>query len=169
VVLRLAASEGRLAAAARALRCAPAEVPAAAARVAEESQARRKEVEKLALVLAAAEAERLAVAGTGPVVARLEPPLSGAGTLRAVAQALASRGRVALLGGVEEGRAQLCFARPKGPGPHLGELLRDAAKLLGGKGGGSPDLAQGGGPEPGRLEEALGLALGMIGQREEWR
>lgn len=169
VVRALATAGERLAVVARALRCAPAEAPAAAARVAEESLARRKEVEGLSRALAAAEAERLASSVPGPVVARLDPPLSGAASLRAVAQALVARGRVAVLGGVEDGRGQLCIARPRGPGPHAGEVLREAVALLGGKGGGSAELAQGGGPEPGRLAEALEMASSRMGAREEGR
>ncbi|MFL5301742.1 MAG: DHHA1 domain-containing protein [Anaeromyxobacteraceae bacterium] len=82
--------------------------------------------------------------------------------MRAVAAALAAQGRVALLGAVENGRAHLAFARPKGSGPHLGELVRSAAAFLGGKGGGAPDAAQGSGPEPARLEAALDEAARAI-------
>jgi len=101
------------------------------------------------------------------VASRLEPPLAAPVGLRAVAQALAARGRVALLAGVDEGRASLCFARPRGPGPHLGDLVREAAALLGGKGGGAPDLAQGGGPGADRIGEALDLALGKLARPED--
>jgi alanyl-tRNA synthetase len=167
VVRGLAEAGGRLAAAAQALRCAPAEVPEASARVAEESLGRRKEVERLVAALAGEAGERLGAGGAGPVVARLEPPLSGAAGLRAAAAALAARGRVALLGGVEEGRAFLCFARPRGPGPHLGDLVREACAALGGKGGGAPDLAQGNGPDAARLAEALDLARGKLPAPEE--
>jgi alanyl-tRNA synthetase len=169
VVQALASARERLGAVARALRCAPAEAPAAASRVAEESLARRKEVEGLSRSLAAAEAERLAARSEGPVVARLDPPLSGAAALRAVAQALVSRGRAAVLGGVEDGRGQLCIARPRGAGPHAAEVLREAVALLGGKGGGTPELAQGGGPDASRLAEALELASSRMGGREERR
>jgi alanyl-tRNA synthetase len=162
VVRALAGAEARLAAAAQALRCAPAEVGQAAARVAEEALGRRKEVERLVAALAAEAGERLAAGAAGPLVARLEPPLSGAAGLKAAAAALAARGRVALLGGEEAGRAFLCFARPKGTGPHLGDLVREAAAALGGKGGGSPELAQGSGPEAARLAEALELARGKL-------
>ncbi len=169
VVRALATAGERLASVARALRCAPAEAPAAAARVAEESLARRKEAEGLSRALATAEGERLAARPPGPVVARLEPPLSGAAALRTVAQALVSRGRVAVLGGVEEGRGQLCIARPRGAGPNAGEVLREAVALLGGKGGGSAELAQGGGPEAARLAEALELASSRMAPGEERR
>jgi len=159
-VRALAEATGRLSAAAQALRCAPAEVPAAATRAAEDGAARRKELERLALTLAALEAERLAAAGTGPVRVVLAPPTSGAPAyLKAVALALAARGRVALLGAVEEGRAHLAFARPRDlASPDMGERVRAAAALLGGKGGGAPDAAQGSGPEVGRLEAALAEA-----------
>ena len=167
VVRALADAAARLGAAAQALRCAPAEVGEAAGRVAEESQARRKEVERLVAALADTAGDRLAAAGSGPVAARLEPPLSGAAGLKAVAASLAARGRVALLGGVDGGRAFLCFARPKGPGSHLGDLVREAAAAVGGKGGGAPDLAQGSGPEAARLAEALDLARARLGATDE--
>lgn len=166
VLRALAAASERLASAASALRCAVAEVPAAAARAAEEGLARRKEAERLALALAAAEAGRLAAAmpGPGPVAAAIEPPVPGAPAhLKAVAAALATRGRVALLGAVEGGRGHLAFARPKGAGPHLGEAVREAAARLGGKGGGAPDAAQGSGPDAAALEAALSAAATAIG------
>jgi alanyl-tRNA synthetase len=160
VVRALSTAGERLAKAAEALRCAPAEVPQAAVRVAEEAQARRKDAERLALALAAGEAERLAAgSAAGPVRAVLVPPAPGAPAyLKAVAAALAAKGRVALLGAVEDGRAHFAFARAKGAGPHLGELLRSAAAAVGGKGGGSPDAAQGSGPDAAKLEAALDLA-----------
>jgi alanyl-tRNA synthetase len=162
VVKALAAAGHRLGQACQALRCAPAELPAAVSRLVEESIARRKEVDRLTVALADWEAQRLAARGGGPVSARLEGVLGTAAGLRAVGQALAARGRTALLGAAGEGGAVLCFARPKGAGPHLGEMLRQAAALVGGKGGGAPDLAQGGGPEVGRLGEALDGALAKL-------
>jgi alanyl-tRNA synthetase len=36
-----------------------------------------------------------------------------------------------------------------------GDLVREAAKLVGGKGGGKPDLAQAGGPDAAGLDKAL--------------
>jgi len=64
---------------------------------------------------------------------------------------------------VEGARAHLCFARPRGPGAHLGEILREAVTVLGGKGGGAPDLSQGSGPDVDRLDEALALAAARAG------
>jgi alanyl-tRNA synthetase len=159
----LAELQERLARAAGALRCAAADVAEAARRTAEDLAVRRKEAERLALALADGEAGRLAAAG-GPVVrAVLTPPGGGAAAwLRGVAGGLAARGRTALLGAVEDGRGLLCFARPKGPGPAMGELLGEAVAVLGGKGGGAPDLAQGGGPDGARLEAALDAAAARL-------
>jgi alanyl-tRNA synthetase len=152
----------RLGEVASALRCAPAEAPVAAARLAAESLARKKDLDRLALGLAGADAERLAAAG-GAVIGELAIPAGdAAGYLRAVGQALAAKGRLALLGARADGRAFLCFARPKGPGPDLAALLREAVALLGGKGGGAPDQAQGGGPAAEKLGEALALARGKV-------
>jgi alanyl-tRNA synthetase len=164
VVGLLHRDDDRLARASAALRCAPAELPAAAAKLAEEVLARRKELERMIEALAGFEAERLDLSrpAGAPVAVRVEGALATPAGLKPLAQALAARGRVAILGGVDAERAHLCFARPRGAGPHLGELLREAAVLLGGKGGGAPDLAQGSGPSRERLDEALAAAAARL-------
>jgi alanyl-tRNA synthetase len=40
-------------------------------------------------------------------------------------------------------------------GADAGALLKEAAAILGGRGGGRPNMAQGGGKDIGRLDEAL--------------
>lgn len=155
VVRLLHEASETLAGAAEALKCAPADLAQAAARVATESQARRKAAEGLQGDLAKLEAAQLrARAGTAPVVARVE---RGAAFARALAQAISSEGGTALIAAVEEGRGHLIFARPKGPGPAMGALLKEALAVIEGKGGGGPDFAQGSG-DPSRLDEALALA-----------
>src|SRR6267378_3375782 len=104
--------------------------------------------------LAQLEAARLKAQGS-PVVAKLG---RGAAFARAVAQAIAQEGGTALLAAVEDGRAHLVFARAKGVlGPGMGALLKDALGVLGGKGGGGPDFAQGSGA-PEKVDDALALA-----------
>jgi alanyl-tRNA synthetase len=143
-----------VAAAAEALKSAPADVAQAASRVMAESQARRKAAEGLLEELATLEAARLKAQGS-PVVAKLG---RGAAFARAVAQSLAQDGATALLAAVEDGRAHLVFARPKGSrGPAMGDLLKDALTVLDGKGGGGPDFAQGSGA-PEKVDGALSRA-----------
>jgi alanyl-tRNA synthetase len=157
-VVRLLAEHGRLlAAAAEALKCAVREVPEAARRAAEEAAARRKAAEAVEKELARSRAAELAAKGS-PAVAKVER----ASLARAVAAALAERGATALVGAIEDGRAHLCFARPRGAaGRGMNEALRAALDVLGGKGGGNADFAQGSGP-PERLDEALSAARARL-------
>ena len=159
-VARLAEQGELLAGAAEALQSAQADLPQAAARAKEAERTQRKAAEQLAAELCAFLAAGLAKAQPeGPVVAELQRP---AGFAKGVAAALSAQGRVALVAAIDGGRAQLCFSRPKGPGPALHELLREALSLLGGKGGGSPDHAQGSG-EAARVTEALAAARAKAG------
>lgn len=158
IVQRLTSAESAIAQASDALKCAAHDLPEAARRTAADSQQRRKTVEALLHELAQHEAARLETAQPGPVIAKVE---RGATMARAVAAALADRGRIALIASVDEGRAHLCFARPKGDGPALNALLQEAVLLLSGKGGGSKDFAQGSG-DPARLDQALAAARARL-------
>jgi len=66
------------------------------------------------------------------------------------------RGVVAL-GSEFDGKAVLLVAVTKDLTARVkaGDLVKEAAKLVGGRGGGKPDLAQAGGPDPAGLEKAL--------------
>jgi len=84
--------------------------------------------------------------GGAAVIAELLP--GDANLVREAASRLIRRpGVIALLGAdLGEGRASFVFARSRDVDAHMGRLLSEAAKPLGGKGGGRPDFAQGGGP-----------------------
>ena len=139
-------------AAAEALKTGPQDLAQQAARIAANEHARRKEAEALLLELAKHEAQQLRQQGE-LIVTKLD---RGAAYARAVAQAIAGAGGTALLGAVEDGRAHLVFARPKGAqGVAMGALLKEALALLDGKGGGGADFAQGSGPKAEMLEQAL--------------
>ena len=56
-------------------------------------------------------------------------------------------GVIALLGAMNGEQAVYVFGRSADVDANMGNLLRDSAKPLGGKGGGRPDFAQGGGPK----------------------
>jgi alanyl-tRNA synthetase len=64
---------------------------------------------------------------------------------------------VIALASEQEGKAILLVAVTKDLVPRVkaGDLVREAAKLVGGSGGGKPDLAQAGGPDPSGIEKAL--------------
>lgn len=82
--------------------------------------------------------------------------------LRTLARLVAQRGGVALLG-LRADKAQLVFARADGLPLDCGALLRQTLAALGGRGGGQAGLAQGGLPDPARLDEALDAARALIG------
>ena len=52
-----------------------------------------------------------------------------------------------------------------GRGVHCGNIIREAAKAAGGGGGGRPDMAQAGGKDASRIDEALKLALATISEQ----
>ncbi len=47
-------------------------------------------------------------------------------------------------------------------GVHCGNLLKNSLEILGGKGGGRPDMAQGGGKNPDQINLALEAAMKEI-------
>ena len=69
---------------------------------------------------------------------------------------------IALLGTKEPTAARLVFSRSESLTQHMGQLLSEASQLLGGRGGGKPELAQGGGPNVERVEEAIAKAAEKI-------
>ena len=109
--------------------------------------------------LSAISAEALPVRPDGVrVAARM---LSGdVNLIKDVASQLIKRPGMAVLLGAEAapGRAVFVFARSQDVDIHMGQLLSRAAKPLGGKGGGRPDFAQGGGA-PEILERAKEMLL----------
>ncbi len=70
-------------------------------------------------------------------------------------------GVIALLGAMNGAQAVYVFGRSSDVNVNMGTLLRDSARPLGGKGGGKPDFAQGGG-----CPEILGAALSALKEAE---
>lgn len=50
-------------------------------------------------------------------------------------------------------------------GVHCGNIIREAARAAGGGGGGRPDMAQAGGKDPSKIDEALQLAIRTAGEQ----
>jgi alanyl-tRNA synthetase len=64
---------------------------------------------------------------------------------------------VVALASEQDGKAVLLVAVTKDLVSKVkaGDLVKEAAKLVGGSGGGKPDMAQAGGPDPAGIERAL--------------
>lgn len=83
--------------------------------------------------------------------------------VRRLAQRLVGHpGVVALLGSARGGKANLIFARSSDLSNDMNALLKAACALMGGRGGGTPALAQGGGGDLAALDRALETAAGML-------
>jgi alanyl-tRNA synthetase len=72
---------------------------------------------------------------------------------------------VALLGSRDGDTARLVFARSSDAAGDMNSLMREACSIIGGRGGGKPDMAQGGGKNVDRLAEAIQSATSLLGAR----
>ncbi|RMD70387.1 MAG: alanine--tRNA ligase, partial [Gammaproteobacteria bacterium] len=74
---------------------------------------------------------------------------------------------VVVLASDKEGKAMLVAGVTKDLASRLkaGELAGFVASKVGGKGGGRPDMAQGGGPQPEKLKEALAAVFDWVKER----
>jgi alanyl-tRNA synthetase len=68
---------------------------------------------------------------------------------------------VAVLAGSSGGKAALLALVTEGKA-NAGQIIKEIAPIVGGKGGGKPDLAQGGGTDASKLDEALAKAATLI-------
>jgi alanyl-tRNA synthetase len=81
-------------------------------------------------------------------------------SLKRVAQALITHpGTIALLGSIEGEAARLVFARSTDAPGDMNALMKEACGRLDGRGGGRPDMAQGGGRKIEKLAEAIEAAV----------
>ncbi len=130
-----------------------------------------KELEQLKAKAASATGNDLAgsaieVNGVKTLAARVDG-LDGKAMLALVDQLKNKLGSgVILLGGVQDDKVVLVAGVTQDLTSRLkaGELMKQAAAVVGGKGGGRPDMAQGGGSDAGRLDEALAIAKVFVGQ-----
>ena len=67
---------------------------------------------------------------------------------------------VVVLGSAEEGKASLCIGVSKDLTGRIkaGDIVKQLAPIVGGGGGGRPDMAQAGGKDPEKLPEAMAQA-----------
>ena len=91
------------------------------------------------------------------------------GQLRSLADALRQKlgSGLVVLGTVTEGRVALVAAATKdvaGKKVHAGQVIRSVAQLVGGSGGGRPDMAEAGGKDPDKLGDALERVYSLVGE-----
>ncbi|MGB0651573.1 MAG: alanine--tRNA ligase [Thermoplasmatota archaeon] len=157
-----------LRAAAAELDVAPAEVPAAAARFFSEWKEQRKLLEEVQKQLAELKAQ--AAAGDAETIgdvrlvvqADLDP-----GALQKTAAELVAEPKTVVLLAAPSGDGKpvrLLFGRSADVDVNMGNVLREAAAVMGGKGGGRPDFAQGAGPDASKTSEALEKARSVVSE-----
>jgi alanyl-tRNA synthetase len=132
----------------RVLSVGAAELPAAIERLQAEAKDLRRHAKDLQVKLAAHEADSLAAAAVeagGVMLVAVSLPGWDAAGLKTIASRIAERARhlVVLLG--EPPPAPIVVARAPEVSQDAAELLRQLVARHGGKGGGRPELAQGGG------------------------
>jgi alanyl-tRNA synthetase len=161
---RILAREGLLAEAASLLRTEPEHVPEAIERLLDRQRTAEKSLEQAQSRELRSEAEALAATAVdGAVVARrdgLEPD-----RLRDLAQTARTVAglRVVVLGGSPDGkRANLAVSADRDGNVHAGDLVKEIAPLLGGGGGGSPEMAVAGGKDPSGIDSALDKARQVV-------
>ncbi|WP_192552205.1 alanine--tRNA ligase [Pseudomonas sp. IzPS59] len=139
--------------------------------VLERNRALEKQLEQLQAKAAAAAGDDLSasavdVKGVKVLAVRLDGQ-DGKGLLALVDQLKNKLGRaVILLGSVHEEKVVLVAGVTKDLTGQLkaGDLMKQAAAAVGGKGGGRPDMAQGGGVDAGALDSALALTVPFVEQ-----
>ncbi|MGY0385750.1 alanine--tRNA ligase [Nocardioides sp. WG-D5] len=102
------------------------------------------------------------------VVAQRVPGVGG-GDARTLAQDVRSRlgdapAAVVLFGDADDKVAVVAAVNPAGiaKGVKAGDLIKELAPVVGGRGGGKPDFAQGGGTEVGRIDEAVAKVKSLV-------
>lgn len=135
----------------------------AASRLIEENkglQRRLRSLEEIALRVEAQELlEQSEVRDDGTRIVRHIFESRSADALRHIAVAITKQPKaIALLASTDEDGARLVFARSEDAEGNMNELMREACQLLDGRGGGRPDMAQGGGRDTEKLPGAIKAA-----------
>ena len=165
--------EDELSRAAAALRGGPFEVAQKTEKLALALREREREVEDLRRKVAMGGSSgggrdllstAVEVGGVKLLVARTD--VGDAKALREVADQLRERlgSGVVVLGGVADGKVQLVATVTKDLAGRInaGKIVAALSATVGGKGGGRPDMAQGGGSDVGKLDEALAQVASLL-------
>ena len=156
--------------AARALRAPIEELPRELRALQEQLRERERELEQLRVQFVATDVDGLAarataVHGTQVLATRLDA--DDRDMLLQVGDRLRDKlgSGAIVLGSLIDGQPALLAMITKdvvARGGHAGKLMQEIALLVGGRGGGRPELAQGGGSDAGQLDTALAAVSGVI-------
>ena len=98
-------------------------------------------------------------------------PGVGGGDARTLAQDVRARlgdapAAVVLIGDADDKVAVVAAVNPAGiaKGVKAGDLIKELAPVVGGRGGGKPDFAQGGGTDVSKIDTALGMVATLVAQ-----
>jgi alanyl-tRNA synthetase len=147
-------------------RCKPDELPSRIAGLQEEIKKLQAQLKKGAATDLTGVGDRLLASATevnGAKIVVGEMPAAPEETLRTQVDRIRQKAgsAVVVIGWAEDGKVGIMAAATDDlvkKGAHAGKLVQEAAKVVGGKGGGRPNLAQAGGKEPAKLAEALEVA-----------
>ncbi|HEX7333572.1 MAG TPA: DHHA1 domain-containing protein, partial [Pyrinomonadaceae bacterium] len=138
------------------------DAPQYAAQMVEEQKELNRRVRVLEEIAAGVEAEKLLTTASNGVITQTFDGRD-AESLKKLAHALiANPGIVALLASRDKDTARLVFARSADASGDMSLLMREACTILDGRGGGRPDLAQGGGKNIDKIADALTHALTLL-------
>ncbi len=137
------------------------------ARTVEESKELHRRVRALEEIAARVEAQELLAAASPNaagirIVTQILDNRDGE-SLKHLAQALIAHPQtIALLGSRDKGAARIVFARSADASGDMNVLMREACAILDGRGGGKPDMAQGGGRNVEKVREAIDSASTLL-------
>jgi alanyl-tRNA synthetase len=138
------------------------DAPQSAAQMVEEHKELNRRIRALEEMAAGVEAEKLLASASDHVVTHIFDGRD-AESLKKLAHALIAHPQtIALLASRDHDTARLVFARSADAAGDMNALMREACTLLDGRGGGRPDMAQGGGKYVGKIEDAITHALTLL-------
>ena len=138
------------------------DAPEVAAQVLEEHKELNRRIRVLEEMAAGVEAEKLLASASDGVVTHIFDGRD-AESLKRLAHALISHPQtIALLASRDHDTARLVFARSADASGDMNALMREASVMLDGRGGGRPDMAQGGGKNVSKIRDALTHALTLL-------
>jgi alanyl-tRNA synthetase len=144
---------------------------AAVARLIEENKGLARRVRELEEITSRVEAEELLkgarILAGGAVLVKHVFDGRDADALKRIALAIIQRPRaIALVGSRDGETARLVFARSIDASADMNALMRAACQIIDGRGGGKPDMAQGGGRNASKLDEAMEIAARSLDSSE---